>query len=507
MSQQPSNNAEGEAGSGSTGGTPPGRLIGDEIQKAKARKFFDHAKKSADTRNYDYAIRLYVDGLAFWPDAIEEGLKMLRVVATARKLDGGKPLGFLAGRKYPVGGKDVLNSLKNALYLFGMDPTNLTHLETILQLATKARCDRMVFWISPVLMDAYNSTKKLSSGRYAATCQAMDAAAELAMTVGEDENAEKILEAAIAVTQIWSRHYPDSSDAQRARGDASSKLTIVKGRFSRATGFQESLKDGEAQQDIRDKDRPVHAPDRHQQLVTRARQDWEANPNVPAKLLHLIDLMIRVEQDDMENEAIALLEKQFAATKDYAFKQKAGDIRMRQMNRRRRALQDAIRADLKNADLRRKLNEHVAWQNEAELGIYRDRVDYYPTDMRQRFQLALRLFALRRFDDAIPLFQQSQVDGKCRDESRLYLGRCFFEKAFFDQAVGTLRDAIESMESANNRTGLELNYWLGRALESAADPEEAKIIYGHLIQLDYNYRDARHRLQRIVSGGGSTSAA
>jgi tetratricopeptide (TPR) repeat protein len=507
MSQQPSNNAEGQAGSDSAAGAPGGRLIANEPQRAKARKFFDHAKKAADTRNYDYAIRLYVDGLVFWPDAIEEGLKKLRVVGTARKLEGGKPLGFLAGRKYPVGGKDVLNSLRNALYLFGMEPASLNHMETILQLATKARCDRMVFWLAPVLADAYNSTKRLPAGRYAATCQAMDAAAELAMTVGEDENAEKILEAAITVTQIWLRHYPDSNEAQRARSDASGKLTIVKGRFSKATGFQDSLKDGEAQHDIRDQDRPVHTGDRQQQLVARARQEWAANPTVPAKLLHLIDLMIRIEQDDTENEAIALLEKQFAVSKDYAFKQKADDIRMRQMNRYRRALQDAVRTDPRNADVHRKLMEHVARQSEAEMVIYRDRVEYYPTDMRLRFQLALRFFALRRFDDAIPLFQQSQIDGKCRDESRLYLGRCFFEKKFFDQAVGTLRDAIESMESANNRTGLELNYWLGRALESADSPEEAKTIYGQLIQWDYNYRDARHRLQRIVARDSGAAGA
>jgi hypothetical protein len=499
MSIPPSNNAEGQPGPDPVTGIPAGRLIADEPSRAKARKFFDHAKKAADTRNYDYAIRLYVDGLAFWPDAIEEGLKMLRVVATARKLEGGKPLGFLAARKYPVGGKNLLENLRNALYLFGMDPTSLTHMESILQLATKARCDRMVFWISSVLADAYNSAKRLSESRYEATCTALDSAAELAMAVGEDEHAEKILESAIAVSQIWSRHYSESSDAQRARGNASGKLTIVKGRFSKNAGFQQSLKDGENQADIRDQDRMVHAVDRHQQLVERARKDWEANSKVSGKLLHLVDLMTRIEQDDMENEAVALLEKEFAGTQDYAYRLKADDIRMRQISRRRRALREALRRDPKNVELHRKLNDHIARQNEVEKDIYRARVERYPTDMRLRFQLALRFFALRRFDDAIPLFQQSQADGKCRDESRLYLGRCFFEKEFFDQAVGTLRDALDKMESVNNRIGLELNYWLGRALEATANSDEAKTIYGHLIRLDYNFRDARRRLERLVA--------
>lgn len=478
-----------------------GRLIADEVHRAKARKFFEHAKKAADTRNYDYAVELYVNGLALWPDAIEEGLKKLRVVATARRLEGGKPPGFMAGRKYPIGGKDVLKSLTNALHLFGLDPTSISHMEHILQLATKAKCDHMVWWIAPVLADAYASAKKLPTGRYAAACEAMDAAADLAMAVGEDEGATRILEASIATSQIWSRHYPDSGEAAKARSDASGKLTIVKGQFSKADGFADSLKDGESQRDIRDKDRTVHTVDRYQELTAKARKDWEANPAVSAKLMHLVDLMIRIERDDTENEAISLLEKQSASTGEYAYQQKADDIRMRQLSRHRRELQARLKAEPGEEESRKAVARHVALQNETEIKIYQDRLDHYPTDMKLRFQLGSRFLAARRYDDAIPLFQQSQADGRCRGESRLYLGRCFHEKGFFDQAAATLRAAIEELDSANSRLALELNYWLARGLEASGDFGEAKKVYGNLIRFDYNYRDARHRLEKLVGTG------
>jgi tetratricopeptide (TPR) repeat protein len=209
--------------------------------------------------------------------------------------------------------------------------------------------------------------------------------------------------------------------------------------------------------------------------------------------------MTRLEQDDVENEAIDLLEKEFASTHDYVFKQKADNIRMRQFSRHRRALQAKIKENPQNQELKQALAKLAAEQNEVEIKIYQDRLDHYPTDMKVRFQLGSRYFVARRFDDAIPLFQQSQVDGRCRAESRLYLGRCFFEKKFYDQATATLKAAVDDLDSASSRLALELNYWLGRGLEASGEVAKARETYGSLIQMDYNYRDARHRLKNLVA--------
>jgi tetratricopeptide (TPR) repeat protein len=464
---------------------------------AKARKFFEHAKKSHDTRNYEYAIKLYCDGLAFWPDAVDEALKPLRVVATARRLDGGKPAGFMAARQYKTGGKDLLKSLSNAMYLYGFDPANVAHMEEILYLAARAGCDRVVHWIAPVMADAFNSSKKLPEDHYQAACANMDLGAELAMRGGDDQIAMEILNAAIATSQIWNQQYPESTEAPRARSNATGKLTILKGKFDKQGGFVESLKDREGQRDLHDRDRAVHTVDRNAQLVERARADWEANRSVPAKLLALADLMIRIESEETEKQAIALLNEEFETSGNYVFKTKADDIRMRQFNRRQRDLEDKLSASPNDAAARAALTAHVAAKNEAEITIFQDRLTHYPTESRIRYQLATRLFAARRYDEAIPLFQQAQADGRFRAESRLFIGRCFFEKGFSDQAIQTLRTAISEAESTTNPTALAIHYWLGRSLEKSNQPVEARKVYGDLIQLDYNYRDARQRLEKL----------
>lgn len=468
-----------------------------EKDQGKARKWFTHGKQVAETKNYDYAVELYVNGLALWPDAIEEGLRLLRVVAEARRLNGGKPAGFLDAKKHSTGGKNAAKALNNALYLFGKDPRSIGHMEHILQSAAKAKCDRTVQWIAPVLVEAMVGEKKLSEKRYADACLAMEAAADVADRSRGYDIATDILQACVRASEIWSGHYATSSEAEAAYRSASSKQTMVKGRFGSGEDFRESLKDGDEQRDIQDTDKMVRSADRHAELIAKARREWQENPEVATKLVGLADLLARSETDEAENEAIDLLEKEHRTTESYHLKVKADDIRIRQMNRHGRLLIAKLRADPKNPQVRKVVKVHRARQNKKEIAIFRDRIEHYPTDMKPRFNLGKRLFKAGAFDEAIPLLQKAQSDGRHRDESRLLLGRCFIEKGFHAQAVETLTEALEAVDSSTSEIVKDLNYWLARSQEVDGRIEDARKTYGHLIQLDYNYRDGRARLEAL----------
>src|SRR5262249_10358039 len=126
---------------------PPSPLDPPDNVKDAARRLFTHARKAADTKNYDYAIELYLQGLAQWPAAVEDGLKPLRVTGTARRMAGKKAPGFLEIRKFPTTNKDALKNLLNAYHLFAFDPTNSTYLEAILVNAAKLGLDFVGHWI------------------------------------------------------------------------------------------------------------------------------------------------------------------------------------------------------------------------------------------------------------------------------------------------------------------------------------------------------------------------
>ncbi|HWL92552.1 MAG TPA: hypothetical protein VNT79_03375 [Phycisphaerae bacterium] len=476
------------------------RLVGFREGQEKARKLFAHAAKAESSRNYDYAVELYVQGLSFWPDALEEGLRKLWLVATNRLRVGGKPPGFMLARKYPTGGKDYPQSLNNALHLFGLNPNDLSYMEQILHLAAKANCDVVAQWISPILTSAYKTTKKMAASHYESACQSMQYCADLAIEFENTTGAMDILKSCIALAQLWAQHYPESPSPGKMLSDASSKLTIVKGRFAKGDGFTDSLKNAEAQQDMQDREKRVHTVDRNRQLVDSARRDWEANRSVPNKLLNLINLMIRIEADDAETEAVKLLLDEFEATSNYIFKHKADEITIRQLNRHLAQAVARVKADPANEALRQAYHQQMVKQSEIETRIYEDRVQHYPTDLKLRYELALRYFHAKRYDEAIPIFQQSRADARLRAQSRLYIGRCFYSKAFYDQAVEVLQRAIEEMETRSGSLANDINYWLGRALESSGDLDGAKKVYGYLIQQDYNYRDGRQRLEKLVAG-------
>lgn len=494
---------EEQAGPSAGDGAVHARLVGSKEGRAKARKLFAHAKKAEDTRNYEYAVELYVQGLAHWPDAIEEGLKKLRVVATARKQQGGKAPSFMTKRKYPTGGKDGAQALNNALHLHGLDPTDIAYMELILQLAAKAGCDAVAQWIAPVLADALNSSKKLSASHYQAACEAMDKISKVARAFDNDQGAMDILRASVAVAQIWAKHYPDSALPVRAQGHASGELAIVKGKFDRADDFTDSLKDAEGQHELQDQEKRVHTVDRTRQLIEKARRDWEENRDNANKLLNLVNLITRTETEEKENEAIKLLEDEYGATNNYVFKQKADELRIRQLNRRRRELEAKAKSAPDSDVIKKELKTHAHQQLEIETQIFEHRLQKYPTDLKLKFQLAVRYFHGKRYDEAIPMFQQSVSDGRVRAESRLYMGRCFFDKQFYPQAVETLRLGVDELENRTGNMAFALNYWLARALEASGDVQEAKNAYGRLIQLDYNYRDARLRLEKLVAEGKS----
>ena len=44
-------------------------------------------------------------------------------------------------------------------------------------------------------------------------------------------------------------------------------------------------------------------------------------------------------------------------------------------------------------------------------------------------------------------------------------------------------------------------YWLGRSQESAGQIEGARETYGSIVQLDYNYRDVRVKLDSLPPAG------
>lgn len=461
----------------------------DETRKKSARRWFEQGAKLLNQRNYDFAVKSFVEGLEFNPLAVEEGWVPLRGCAMVRVHSGGKKPGKLESMKYSMTTKDPVKGMLNAAWLFGHNPMNIDYAEGILRNANKARCEEVMFWAGPIYRELLGSDKKPNPKKFGLLKDLYEELGDRCQFRGEVSDAIKAYELGLEAINSQRNIDQKNRDLDSVIKNLSTKLTIVKGKYDSADSFRDSVRDGEEQSHLQDEERLVHGGDALTGAIERARKDMEANPDVDAKVIAYVDLLCKIEDDESERKAIVLLTEKYRATDNYRFKMRADDIAIKQLGRQ-------VRRAKKSGD-EEKVREVVTRQLRFEEKAFRERAEKYPTDLRFKYEHARRLFRFRKYDDAIPLFQQARNDPKARNSCSVYLGRCFLEKNLPEQSIEILNAAVEKYELSDDDVAKELNYWLGRSLEAAERKDEARKTYGKLMQIDYNYRDIRDRMENL----------
>ena len=460
-----------------------------EADKTKARTFFKRAEQAAASRNYDYAIELFINGLTCWPEAVEDGHQKLRLVGVQRRAAGGKKPGMMEAVKTPMTGKDLLKAMLNAEHLLAKDPSNLGYMEGLLKNAVKLNLADTIMWLVAFMFEEVLGEKKVHAGRYFLIRDALAQAADIYDARGEVETAVNAMQRAANVMEMLIRHRPHDLEVSNTLRDTSSKLTILKGKYGSGESFRDSIQDADSQKQFYDQDRLVQSRDKLTEMIDQAKKAMAEEPEEMSRINVLVDLLTQKEDYSRENEAVQILEDAYQRLDNYRLKHRADDIRLRQLKRRYRELQPAG-DDQALAELRKK-------RMTFELRVFQERMEVYPTDLRIKYQYGERLFATGRFDEAIPILQDAKVDPKSRLNCAVLIGRCFLEKEYLGPAVDTFREGIEMHEIKGDDISKELHYWLGRAFEADQEPEEAMKVYSQLIQWDFNYRDVRNRLDAL----------
>jgi tetratricopeptide (TPR) repeat protein len=469
-----------------------GPVIPTPQEKAKALKWFEHGKTVADTHNYDYAIECYINGLAIWPEAVEEGHKPLRAVGFAR-LGAGKKrtsiLEKLTRFSTSVGtSRDPLQGMLAAEKLLAKEPNDLNHMEAMLKNAAKAGCEQTCMWLGPILLQEALTNPKAHFLKLVTVRQIFEELGDRYNAQGDVTKAIECYEITGKALEGLARAKPDEREFQDQYRDVSGKLTILKGKFE-AGDFRESLLDPQKQRDIRDQDRMFQDDSRYAQLIESAMRSMRENPNEPGKVFAVADLMLRRGRPEDEDAAIQLLLEAYERTKTYQFKMRADEVRMRQL--RRQVQQMKGQGDEKAAaELLKKMLDF-------EIEVYLERIHHYPTEVRYKYELGKRYFMAQRFDDAMPMLQQARTDPRNRMACLSLIAQSFYHKGFYDQAINVLLDGIKGYPIEGDEVSKDLHYWLGRAYEAAGQIDAAIQTYGQIIQWDYNYRngDVRQRLQ------------
>ena len=458
--------------------------VEDNQAAARAKAFFDKAGKVAETKNYDYAIDMYLQGLRYAPDAVVEGHLPLAELALQRQGSGNKKPSMME-RVKRLGGKTPLEQMLNAEYLYTKDPDHLPYAEAMLKAAIAGGYNKTAGWIANVIFQAVNASRKPSASTYILL-----------------KDAYKTLEQfdkAIVAIQRAAKLKPEDGALSDEFKNLSAELTMARGKYDGEGDFRKSIKDRESQEKRQAQASVVKTEDYRVKAVEDARKKIAQNPDLQANIFELADALSGLETDQAENDAISLLENTYEKRKDFSFKRRAGLLRIKQLKRKLKEAKAAHETNPNDAQAKALTEQLSAQLNTTELEHFRLCVQNYPTDIGAKYEYAIRLLRNEQYNEAIPLFQEAQKDPRRKIKALNHIGLCFSKKGWLADAIDVYTQAIESYEIKNDATGKELRYNLARAYEQQKDTAKALEIYRKIAQSDFAYKDVSQRVDRLRS--------
>jgi len=458
----------------------------DSGNAAKAQVFFDRAQQAAVKNNFDYAIDMYLEGLRYDPDALEQGhLRLYELALTRQGKDGKKP--SMMERMKRLRGKNPLEQMLNAEYLFAKDPDHLPYAEAMLKAAAAGGYRKTVGWIANLVFQENNAAKRPSASTYVLLKDAYK-------SIGQFDKA-------IVACQLASKLKPEDAELADEFKNLTAELTMARGRYDQEGDFRQSIKDREVQEKLQSQKAVVKTEDYRLTAIEDARKEYALDPNLPKNIFNLADALSELQDDKGEKEAIELLEKAYKTKDDFSYKQRAGQISMKRLRRKVRKAKAIAEARPGDDEAKTRLAQWNAKLNSVELEHYQQCVENYPTDLQAKYEYGNRLIRNKKFDDAIPLFQEAQKDPRHKISSMDKIGLCFFYKGWYADAIDIFTQAIDAYEIKDDGVAKELRYNLARSYEQKGETDKALEIYRKIAQLDFGYRDVRQRVDKIRGQG------
>lgn len=454
----------------------------DNGKTGKAQAFFKRAEQVAHGENFDYAIDMYLEGLRRSPDDLEGGHIPLRKLSLVRQGRGGKKPSMMEKIRLSRG-KTPVEKMVNAEYLLAKDPDNLSHAEMLLKAAVEAGFKRTAKWMADLLFGANNASENPSFHSYMLLKDSYAAIGEWDRSVAACQHAQKLR--------------PNDEELADELQRLSAELTVARGKYDQQGDFTKAIKDRKQQEKLQSQESVVKTEDYRASAAVAARKMYQMDPDLSRNIFNLASALADLRTDEAENEAIELLENTYEKKQDFSFQERAGVVRIGQLKRKIRMAKKAIEAENPDENAQAGIEQLQSRMDEVELEHYGLCVQNYPTDLRFKYEYAIRLLAKGRYDEAIPLLQEAQRDPRHKIAALNKVGLCFFFKKWYADAVDVFTHTLDEVEIKDNDTAKELRYNLARAYEEQGDKTKALDVFRKIAQLDFSYKDVSDRVNKL----------
>ncbi len=174
------------------------------------------------------------------------------------------------------------------------------------------------------------------------------------------------------------------------------------------------------------------------------------------------------------------------------------DVELDQLRREHELAKETTTVEPDNSEAKQKAGELEKQLLRREIEVFRTRIKTYPADLRLKWDLGQRLMRVKKYEQAIPLIQQCVKDTRLECKALSALGKCFLKEKKGNLARRQFEKAVPKLNQNDEpELFLEVHYWLGRLCDEAGDVDAAEDHYGEVLVVDYEYQDARERLENM----------
>lgn len=463
----------------------------------KAKAFFERAQTVHETTNYEYAMTMWLAGLARdWSNF--EAMERFFQTTAAYLRENPKAKGPSKDQSKAVRDtKGPASKFVSALLEWGTKPGDWAEGLKAAEEAAKLGQHEQAIWLGDRVLGKALEDKKTKKASMVKLMEILRQAGGFDLAVRAGEYACRL----------------DPSDArlQAEVRNLSAEETMSKGGYDQtgeAGGFRKNIRDLDEQRRLEDAERVVKSEDTLDRVVSEAAADYQNRPTDLAAIQKYAKILLERDKPGDLKIAHNVLMRGFNETHNYRLKQQAGEIRLRAGRRKLAELRARLQQSPDNAELAAMIESATRELAQAEISEYRERVQNYPTDLALKFELGRRLFDAGEYEPAIEQLQEGQhAPGKLVD-SLLYLAQSFEKLGWNEEAEQTYRKALSDQANLTQELLLGARYGLMSSLEARAREmrdldaaDEALKLASSIAIQQIGYRDVRDRrtaLQALV---------
>jgi hypothetical protein len=487
---------------------PEGSPAPNAFSPEKAEGFFKHARTVHDTNSYEYAMQLWLSGMRQDPTSMA-GLKgFFGSAASFLSKAGDKPRISKDVTK-PISSSSPVDRYLMSLLDWSLRPEDPSAAVRAAELGAALTLKEPIEWIG---VRAFNLMVK----------DQKRASKSLFMKLKEAANKAGAYTLALQSAEMALRMDPTDGELAAEIRNLAAQETMNKGGFEntgQAGGFRSNIKNADQQRLLEAQDAISKTADTLDLLVKAAEDDYANRPTDIAATQVLVKRLRERGRDEDIKRALKLMDDGYALTKQFSFREEAGELRLKTARKEIESLKERHAARPADAAIKTKLEKAERDYVEYEIGELKLREEAYPTDLRRKFNLGEAYYKIGMVEDSIALFQKSQSDPRLKSSSSLYLGRAFFKMGWIDETIVTFRGALEGRDLLPEMV-LDIRYELMLALKekaaqerNLASAEEAEKIASSIAIQQITYKDIRQQrdeLKKLIaelrSGGTAPSA-